>query len=70
MAGDKRPAPIVVWNASFDLEYASNVTKSDFYNTYAGKVKGNIEEVFKIVKAQAKARKGELKKPKKAKKAK
>ncbi len=55
---------IKILNSDFSLEYAQEITKSEFMDKFAGKIKGDPNEAYKIVKAQAKL----LAKPSKAKK--
>jgi len=60
----EKPVTIKILNSDFLLEYAQEVTKSEFMDRFSGKIKGDPNEAFKILKAQAKL----LAKPSKAKK--
>ena len=50
----KKPVTIKILNSDFLLEYAQEVTKSEFMDRFSGKIKGDPNEAFKILKAQAK----------------
>jgi hypothetical protein len=59
-----KPITIKILNADILLEWAQDCTKSEFMDRFSGKIKGDPNEAYKIVKAQAKL----LAKPSKAKK--